>query len=53
MIALKGWPIIGCIPQMYKAVTKIGYNDFYHGLQQKLGPIYKMKGLGISILAMV
>ena len=49
MIALKGWPIIGCVPQMYKAVNNTGYNDFYHKWQQKLGPIYKIKGLGMYI----
>ena len=49
LIALKGWPILGCIPQLYKAVNNEGFNDFYHSLQQRLGPIYKLKGLGISI----
>ncbi len=49
MVALKGWPIVGFIPQLLKAMSNKGYNEFYHKLQQKLGPIFKMKGLGISI----
>ena len=46
MIALKGWPVVGYVPQMLKAMSKTGYNAFYHKWQQKLGPIYKIKGLG-------
>ena len=49
MIALKGWPILGYIPHMFKAVGNKGMNNFYHNLQQKLGPVYKMKGLGTKI----
>ena len=44
--ALKGWPIVGYIPQMLKAMNSAGLNNLYHKLQQELGPIYKMKGLG-------
>ena len=47
MIALKGWPVVGYVPQMLKVMSKTGYNAFYHKWQQKLGPIFKIKGLGI------
>ena len=47
--ALKGWPVVGFIPEMYKAMKRGGFNNFYHKLQQQHGPIYKMKGLGRTL----
>ena len=45
-IALKGWPVVGCIPLMIKEMRSAGFNNLYHRLQLQFGLIYKMKGLG-------
>ena len=43
---MKGWPVLGFIPQMYKAMRSAGFSNMYHKLQLELGPIYKLKGIG-------
>ena len=40
---------MGYIPQIYKALGGTGLGKMYHGLQQELGPIIKVKGLGKSL----
>ncbi len=48
MIEVKGWPIVGCVPTIIKAIIggKGGAENVFHKYHSELGAIYKMKLLG-------
>jgi len=41
----KGWPLVGCLPEMMKNREKTGDDLLWHKYYLQYGPIYKLKGI--------